>query len=51
MSLNQSFISDYMANEQVRLMIMQTIGVRDDLFIIAKERNSDGMITSQNPLA
>ena len=48
--LNISY-KDHVTNEEVRNRIQNAIGMHDDLLTMVKKRNSDGMATSQDPLA
>ena len=45
------FHKDHVTNEEVRNRIQNAIGVHDDLLTMVKNGNSDGMATSQDPLA
>ena len=42
---------DHVTNEEVRKRIQIAIAVHDDLLTMVKKRNSDGMASSQDPLA
>ena len=42
---------NHVTNEEARNRIQNAIGVHDDLLTMVKKRNSDGMSTSQDPLA
>ena len=48
--LNISY-KDHVTNEEVRNRIQNAIGVHDDLLTMVKKGNSDGMVTSQDPMA